>query len=55
MQITPVVGREWATETGMRELERQMATTRLATARSRTQHSDRLLVFGKVYECTGYS
>src|SRR5919106_5868746 len=26
MQITPLVGREWATETGMRELERQMAT-----------------------------
>jgi soluble lytic murein transglycosylase len=26
MQITPTVGREWATETGMRELERQMAT-----------------------------
>jgi soluble lytic murein transglycosylase len=25
MQITPVVAREWATETGMRELERQMA------------------------------
>jgi soluble lytic murein transglycosylase len=25
MQITPAVGREWATETGMRELERQMA------------------------------
>jgi soluble lytic murein transglycosylase len=25
MQVTPVVGREWATETGMRELERQMA------------------------------
>ncbi len=25
MQITPTVGREWATETGMRELERQMA------------------------------
>ncbi len=24
MQVTPVVGREWATETGMRELERQM-------------------------------
>jgi soluble lytic murein transglycosylase len=24
MQITPVVGREWAAETGMRELERQM-------------------------------
>ena len=24
MQITPAVGREWATETGMRELERQM-------------------------------
>ena len=24
MQITPLVGREWATETGMRELERQM-------------------------------
>jgi soluble lytic murein transglycosylase len=26
MQVTPAVGREWATETGMRELERQMAT-----------------------------
>ena len=26
MQVTPTVGREWATETGMRELERQMAT-----------------------------
>lgn len=25
MQITPAVGREWAAETGMRELERQMA------------------------------
>ena len=25
MQVTPIVGREWATETGMRELERQMA------------------------------
>lgn len=24
MQVTPAVGREWATETGMRELERQM-------------------------------
>jgi soluble lytic murein transglycosylase len=24
MQVTPVVGREWAAETGMRELERQM-------------------------------
>jgi soluble lytic murein transglycosylase len=24
MQVTPVVGREWATETGMRDLERQM-------------------------------
>jgi soluble lytic murein transglycosylase len=24
MQITPTVGREWAAETGMRELERQM-------------------------------
>src|ERR1044072_6452729 len=24
MQVTPLVGREWATETGMRELERQM-------------------------------
>jgi soluble lytic murein transglycosylase len=24
MQITPAVGREWATETGMRELEKQM-------------------------------
>lgn len=26
MQVTLTVGREWATETGMRELERQMAT-----------------------------
>src|SRR5215204_1716909 len=26
MQVTPAVGREWATETGMRELERQMQT-----------------------------
>ena len=25
MQVTPTVGREWATETGMREMERQMA------------------------------
>ena len=25
MQVTPAVGREWASETGMRELERQMA------------------------------
>ena len=25
MQVTPIVGREWATETGIRELERQMA------------------------------
>ncbi len=24
MQVTPAVGREWATETGIRELERQM-------------------------------
>ena len=26
MQVTPTVGREWATETGMRELQQQMAT-----------------------------
>ena len=26
MQVTPIVGREWATETGMRELERQMSS-----------------------------
>ena len=26
MQVTPTVGREWATETGMKELERQMAS-----------------------------
>ena len=26
MQVMPAVGREWATETGMKELERQMAT-----------------------------
>src|SRR6266496_5252379 len=25
MQVTPAVGREWASETGMREFERQMA------------------------------
>ncbi len=25
MQVTPIVGREWATETGMRELQTQMA------------------------------
>ena len=25
MQVTPTVGREWATETGMRELQQQMA------------------------------
>ena len=26
MQVTPTVGREWATETGMKEFERQMAS-----------------------------
>src|SRR5215813_3748669 len=26
MQVMPAVGRQWATETGMRELERQMAS-----------------------------
>lgn len=26
MQVTPTVGREWATETGMKELEKQMAS-----------------------------
>ena len=26
MQVTPAVGRDWSTETGMRELERQMAS-----------------------------
>ncbi|HEV7396192.1 MAG TPA: transglycosylase SLT domain-containing protein [Pyrinomonadaceae bacterium] len=26
MQVTPAVGRDWAAETGMRELERQMAS-----------------------------
>jgi peptidoglycan lytic transglycosylase len=26
MQVTPTVGREWASKTGMRDLERQMAT-----------------------------
>ena len=26
MQVTPAVGRDWAAETGMQELERQMAT-----------------------------
>ena len=26
MQVTPTVGREWAAETGMRELERQMSS-----------------------------
>src|SRR4029434_3829579 len=27
MQVTPAVGREWATETGMRELERTMSAS----------------------------
>lgn len=30
MQITPTVGREWAAETGMRDLERQMAEAPVA-------------------------
>ena len=33
MQITPTVGREWAAETGMRELERQMAQNPAAALR----------------------
>src|SRR5436190_10697786 len=33
MQVTPAVGREWAPETGMRELERQMATDPAAVLR----------------------
>jgi soluble lytic murein transglycosylase len=33
MQITPVVGREWAAETGMRELERQMTQNPTGTLR----------------------
>jgi soluble lytic murein transglycosylase len=33
MQVTPKVGREWAAETGMRELERQMQQDSSATLR----------------------
>src|SRR5215475_3848500 len=33
MQVTPVVGREWANETGMRELQNQMATDPQAVLR----------------------
>ena len=33
MQVTPAVGREWAAETGMRELERQMARDPAAVLR----------------------
>ena len=33
MQVTPAVGREWAAETGMRELERQMQQDPRATLR----------------------
>jgi soluble lytic murein transglycosylase len=33
MQVTPTVGREWAAETGMRDLERQMASNPAAVLR----------------------
>ena len=33
MQVTPAVGRDWAAETGMRELERQMANEPLSILR----------------------
>ncbi|HEX8651136.1 MAG TPA: transglycosylase SLT domain-containing protein [Pyrinomonadaceae bacterium] len=33
MQVTPTVGREWAAETGMRDLERQMARDPVAVLR----------------------
>jgi len=33
MQVTPTVGREWAAETGMRELEQQMRTDPAAALR----------------------
>jgi soluble lytic murein transglycosylase len=33
MQVTPVVGREWATETGMRELQNQMSSDPQAVLR----------------------
>src|SRR6266550_7160789 len=34
MQVTPAVAREWAAETGMRELERQMASDPRAVLRN---------------------
>ncbi len=33
MQVTPAVGRDWAAETGMRDLERQMASEPLSLLR----------------------
>jgi soluble lytic murein transglycosylase-like protein len=39
MQVTPTVGREWATETGMRELERQMASDPASLLRNGTFRS----------------
>jgi soluble lytic murein transglycosylase len=38
MQVTPTVGREWATETGMRELERTMAANPHAVLRDPEQN-----------------
>ena len=38
MQVMPVVGREWATETGMRELERRMAANPHAVLRDPEQN-----------------
>ena len=51
MQVTPTVGREWATETGMRELERQMS----ADPRSLLSDPERNIQIGcwyleKIYE-----
>src|SRR5438045_9747173 len=38
MQVTPAVGREWATETGMPGLERQMSTTPASLLRDPARH-----------------
>lgn len=51
MQITPAVGREWAAETGMRELERQMGQN----PKSLLRHPERNIQIGcwyleKIYE-----
>ena len=48
MQVTPTVARDWGRETGLKELERQTAGNVNEVLRDpRTEHTDRLLVFGE--------